>query len=248
VRADGLDPRREELRRMLDADAAELLLLDGPGARPTGLAGFVLDTGAPFSTDDDVTACARLGLAPGARAEARPWAGAPLTDGERVLGVAAVTRAARPFTEADERVLAGAARLAGRALAAARGERLRALATMASGVAHSLNNTLAAILIRAEILTMETLDEAHRRHVDVIHAVAEEGARTLRRIQALGRLRRARPFEAVALDAVVAPVLAATRAGEEAPRLPGRRSRAPARGAARAPRAPLRRAGGGRGR
>lgn len=77
---------------------------------------------------------------------------------------------------------------------AAEAEKLRALGQMASGVAHDVNNLLAAVLGRAELARLEV----ERGNIDSsrllealgqIERAAEDGARTVRRIQEFARLR-----------------------------------------------------------
>jgi len=77
---------------------------------------------------------------------------------------------------------------------AAEAEKLRALGQLASGVAHDVNNLLAAVLGRAELARLEV----ERGAIDAgrllealgqIEQAAEDGARTVRRIQEFARLR-----------------------------------------------------------
>jgi GAF domain-containing protein/ActR/RegA family two-component response regulator len=91
------------------------------------------------------------------------------------------------------------------------GERLRALGELAGGVAHDFNNTLAAIMGRAQLLLDRMEDPAIRRQLQVIEQAAMDGARTVRRIQEFTRMRRARPFQAVDLNQVVEEVVEVTR-------------------------------------
>ena len=101
------------------------------------------------------------------------WLGVPMVAGDEVLGALTLADAARPFTEADERLLSNIASLTALALRSARlyeersatyreltlaqdhlvrTEKLRALGEMAAGVAHDFNNLLAVIVGRAELL------------------------------------------------------------------------------------------------
>ncbi len=78
---------------------------------------------------------------------------------------------------------------------AARAEKLRALGQLASGVAHDFNNSLAAILGRAQLLHRQTKDEALLRNLEIIQTAAEDAAETVRRIQTFARTMPAKEFE-----------------------------------------------------
>jgi PAS domain S-box-containing protein len=80
---------------------------------------------------------------------------------------------------------------------AARADKLRALGQLASGVAHDFNNSLAAILGRAQLLRRQTRDEALVRNLDIIQTAAEDAAATVRRIQTFARKSAAKEFELV---------------------------------------------------
>src|SRR5260221_13335901 len=69
----------------------------------------------------------------------------------------------------------------------ARADKLRALGQLASGVAHDFNNSLAAILGRAQLLRRQTRDDASLRNIDIIQTAAEDAAATVRRIQTFAR-------------------------------------------------------------
>jgi len=68
-------------------------------------------------------------------------------------------------------------------------EKLRALAEMASGVAHDFNNALAAILGNAQLLLFTVKDEEIRESLRVIEKVAKDSAQTVRRLQDFTRKR-----------------------------------------------------------
>src|SRR6476659_4134151 len=78
---------------------------------------------------------------------------------------------------------------------AARADKLRALGQLASGVAHDFNNSLAAILGRAQLLRRQTKDEALLRNLEIIQTAAEDAAATVRRIQTFARKMPAKEFE-----------------------------------------------------
>ena len=70
---------------------------------------------------------------------------------------------------------------------AARADKLRALGQLASGVAHDFNNSLAAILGRAQLILRRVQDEELIRSLGIIVTAAEDAASTVRRIQTFAR-------------------------------------------------------------
>ena len=62
-------------------------------------------------------------------------------------------------------------------------EKLRALAEMASGVAHDFNNALAAILGNTQLLLFTVQDEELKETLKTIEKVAKDSAQTVRRLQ-----------------------------------------------------------------
>lgn len=67
------------------------------------------------------------------------------------------------------------------------GARLRALGQLASGAAHSLNNLLAAILGRTQLLLVRTRDDESRDELQEIQRTAAIGAQIVRRLQDFAR-------------------------------------------------------------
>ncbi|HWP74853.1 MAG TPA: GAF domain-containing protein, partial [Methylomirabilota bacterium] len=197
-----------------------------------GLSGTVFETGRAVRTTDYAADCARHGVAPLAAAIGMPYCLiVPMTAGDRVLGVLSLRSPDRPFTDADERLIANIAQLAALMLRSARlyeersrafgelasaqdqlvrTEKLRALGEMASGVAHDFNNVLASILGRAQLLLERIQDVKLRRWLQVIERAAMDGARTVRRLQDFTGIRRDQPAVAVDLNQVVQQVLEAT--------------------------------------
>jgi len=197
-----------------------------------GLSGTVFETGRPVRTTDYAADCARYGVAPLVAATGMPYCLiVPMTAGDRVLGVLSLRSPDRPFTDADERLIANIAQLAALMLRSARlyeertrafgelasaqdqlvrTEKLRALGEMASGVAHDFNNVLASILGRAQLLLERIQDDKLRRWLQVIERAAMDGARTVRRLQDFTGIRRDQPAVAVDLNQVVQQVLEAT--------------------------------------
>jgi signal transduction histidine kinase/CheY-like chemotaxis protein len=79
-------------------------------------------------------------------------------------------------------------------------EKLSALGELASGVAHDFNNTLSGILGRAQLLQRSGDAEKIKRGLDIIIKTAEDGAKTVKRIQDFARQRRDHNFELVSID------------------------------------------------
>jgi signal transduction histidine kinase/ActR/RegA family two-component response regulator len=90
-------------------------------------------------------------------------------------------------------------------------EKLSALGELASGVAHDFNNTLAGVLGRAQLLQRTNDPEKIRRGLDIIIKTAEDGAKTVKRIQDFARQRRDHDFELVSIDQILADASEFTR-------------------------------------
>jgi PAS domain S-box-containing protein len=94
---------------------------------------------------------------------------------------------------------------------AARADKLRALGQLASGVAHDFNNSLAAILGRAQLLRRQVNDPALVRNLDIIQTAAEDAAATVRRIQTFARKSAVKEFELVDVGALLHDAVEITR-------------------------------------
>lgn len=94
---------------------------------------------------------------------------------------------------------------------AARADKLRALGQLASGVAHDFNNSLAAILGRAQLLRRQVEDPALVRNLDIIQTAAEDAAATVRRIQTFARKSAAKEFELVDVGSLLNDAIEITR-------------------------------------
>jgi signal transduction histidine kinase/CheY-like chemotaxis protein len=90
-------------------------------------------------------------------------------------------------------------------------EKLSALGELASGVAHDFNNTLAGILGRAQLLQRTNDPDKIKHGLDVIIKTAEDGAKTVKRIQDFARQRRDHNFELVSIDQVLLDASEITR-------------------------------------
>lgn len=145
----------------------------------------------------------------------------PLLCRDRTVGMLVLdeTREARPFAPDQIRlatILAGPIALAvekvclakslGEALddietaqeARVRAETLRALGEMASGAAHHLNNRLAVILGRVQLMSMTAQEPDLRRRLEIIERAARSSADVVKRLQSFSR---AKPLSsAVAFD------------------------------------------------
>jgi PAS domain S-box-containing protein len=94
---------------------------------------------------------------------------------------------------------------------AARADKLRALGQLASGVAHDFNNSLAAILGRAQLLRRQLRDDALVRNLEIIQTAAEDAAATVRRIQTFARKSPAKEFEILDVVALLNDAIEITR-------------------------------------
>src|SRR5687767_15976899 len=90
-------------------------------------------------------------------------------------------------------------------------EKLSALGELASGVAHDFNNTLIGILGRAQLLQRTNDPEKNKRGLDIIIKTAEDGAKTVKRIQDFARQRRDHDFELVSVDQILLDASEITR-------------------------------------
>ncbi|HEX8557061.1 MAG TPA: ATP-binding protein [Pyrinomonadaceae bacterium] len=90
-------------------------------------------------------------------------------------------------------------------------EKLSAVGSLASGVAHDFNNCLAVIRGRAELMLKYTADPKMRRGLELIVQSARDGARTVKRIQDFARQRQDRDFEPVSVDQLLLDASEITR-------------------------------------
>jgi PAS domain S-box-containing protein len=90
-------------------------------------------------------------------------------------------------------------------------EKLRALAEMASGVAHDFNNALAAILGNTQILLHLIEDEEVRESLKTIEKVAKDSAHTVRRLQEFTKKRPHQELLEVEVNATVRDAIEMTK-------------------------------------
>ena len=90
-------------------------------------------------------------------------------------------------------------------------EKLSALGELASGVAHNFNNTLTGILARAQLLLDAKEMKDVRRGLRIIIQTAEDGAKTVKRIQDFARQRRDQDFVRIDVDQLMLEVAEITR-------------------------------------
>ncbi len=82
---------------------------------------------------------------------------------------------------------------------------------LASGVAHDFNNSLAAILGRAQLLRRQVGDPALVRNLDIIQTAAEDAAATVRRIQTFARKSPVKEFELLDVPSLLNDAIEITR-------------------------------------
>jgi signal transduction histidine kinase/ActR/RegA family two-component response regulator len=92
-----------------------------------------------------------------------------------------------------------------------RSEKLRALGQMAAGIAHDLNNRLAAILGRVELLRLQTKDPESQQALGTLETAVTDGAHVVRRLQGFARQQPTGPLVPCDLAALVHEALEFTR-------------------------------------
>lgn len=92
-----------------------------------------------------------------------------------------------------------------------RAEKLRALGQMSAGIAHDLNNMLAAILGQVELLKLQAQDPEIRESLRMLETAATDGAHVVRRLQDFARQRGRSPLTPVDLGEVIGEALEITR-------------------------------------
>ena len=88
-----------------------------------------------------------------------------------------------------------------------RSEKLRGLGQMAAGIAHDLNNVLAAILGQVELVKLGDVPLDLQENLRTLETAAADGAQVVRRLQDFARQRASSPLVALALPPVVQEAL-----------------------------------------
>jgi PAS domain S-box-containing protein len=222
---------------LVDTDAGQLRLgaltgataCDFPIPVGTGLSGLVASTGEPlFSPDcqqDPRNASATADRAAGIVT----YLGLPIRSRGAVVGVltfsstaprayppeelayllsfadqaAIAIENARLFAELNESY----ARLQAAQTELVHSEKLRGLGQMAAGIAHDLNNTLAAILGQVELMKLRGVPPDIQEHLSTLETAASDGAHVVRRLQDFSRQRASVPLVSLALRPVVQEAL-----------------------------------------
>ncbi len=80
-----------------------------------------------------------------------------------------------------------------------RGERLRTMGELSSGVAHEFNNLLTSILARVQLIGLEPVSPELKRDLDLIEKACLDAAEVVRRLQSFTRREREEDFSRVDL-------------------------------------------------
>ena len=83
-----------------------------------------------------------------------------------------------------------------------RGERLRVIGELSSGVAHEFNNLLTSILARVQMMSLGTLPSHAREDLELIERAALDAAEVVRRLQSFSRNQRQVDFKIVDIGAI----------------------------------------------
>ena len=88
-----------------------------------------------------------------------------------------------------------------------RGERLRTIGEVSSGVAHEFNNLLTAILARVQLMHLSALPPELRKDLELIEKASLDAAAVVRRLQSFSRNQRQGHFRELQMGEIVADAL-----------------------------------------
>lgn len=88
-----------------------------------------------------------------------------------------------------------------------RGERLRTIGEVSSGVAHEFNNLLTAILARVQLMHLSALPPELRKDLELIEKASLDAAAVVRRLQSFSRDQRQGHFRELQMGEIVADAL-----------------------------------------
>ncbi len=83
-----------------------------------------------------------------------------------------------------------------------KGERLRVMGELSSGVAHEFNNLLTAILARIQMMGLSYLPSEAKRDLDLIEKAALDAAEVVRRLQSFSRQQRQADFKTLEMGEI----------------------------------------------
>jgi PAS domain S-box-containing protein len=212
-----------------DPAAAQALLV-----RPTdGLVGLAVITREAVTSPDLMTDPRFINQSWAEAEGLRSSAMLPLVFGDQAHGVLAVsTRVRHEFDGEEVELLRSFAAQAAIALENARlfaelkrayedlsraqdglirSEKLRALGQMAAGIAHDLNNILAAILGQTDLLRLRAAGLPVHEALNTLELAATDAAEVVRRLQEFSRQQASRPLAPVDLATIVREVLEITK-------------------------------------
>ena len=206
---------------------------DRPGSLPEGrgLLGHVFTQGQTLRLEDVTAHPASVGF-PSGHPTMRTFLGVPIRLGDRILGAVYLTEKSGGFTADDELVATTLSADAAVAIENARlllalrqtlddlkatqeqvvqGEALRAVGNLASGMAHHLNNILAVIRGRVQLLLQSAEEPSLRRSLEIVDRATVSGAEVVRQVQEFTRGQPAPETLTLDLNRLVEETLDVTR-------------------------------------